>query len=124
MHRSHLYGVGLAFLALLFAGCMALENRFVYHPVRSGEEKLPPQASAKDVYLRLADGRKIVAEGTTEGRILDAPRGDAGFGYDPLFFSTELGMTFGEASPDAKHAVSHRGRAAHSLTQAINSHGR
>lgn len=69
--------------------------------------------------LLLADGRKIVAEGTTEGRILDAPRGDGGFGYDPLFFSTELGMAFGEASPDAKHAVSHRGRAARQLIEGV-----
>ena len=54
---------------------------------------------------------EVVAAGSVEGRILTGPRGRAGFGYDPLFFSDELGMTFGEASREAKDAVSHRGRA-------------
>jgi len=49
--------------------------------------------------------------GETAGRIIDVPRGDDGFGYDPYFLSDELGMTFGEASREAKERVSHRGRA-------------
>ena len=48
---------------------------------------------------------------TTEGSILHAPRGSGGFGYDPLFLSHDLGCTFAEATTEAKHAVSHRGRA-------------
>lgn len=52
-----------------------------------------------------------VFRGTVEGEILTAPRGSAGFGYDPLFYCPELGMTFSEASPEEKHAVSHRGKA-------------
>ena len=48
---------------------------------------------------------------TTRGRILRVPRGDGGFGYDPYFLSDDLGVTFAEAAPSAKHAVSHRGRA-------------
>lgn len=50
-------------------------------------------------------------EGTCEGRILEQPSGTGGFGYDPLFWSLDLGKTFGEASPEEKHRVSHRGRA-------------
>ena len=50
------------------------------------------------------------ARGTVEGRISDAPAGSGGFGYDPIFFSPELGCTLAEAG-DAKAAVSHRGRA-------------
>jgi XTP/dITP diphosphohydrolase len=49
--------------------------------------------------------------GETSGRVLDAPAGDDGFGYDPYFFSDELGMTFGEADRQSKERVSHRGRA-------------
>jgi XTP/dITP diphosphohydrolase len=49
--------------------------------------------------------------GETSGTILAAPRGAGGFGYDPLFLSDDLGITFGEAPPERKHAVSHRGRA-------------
>lgn len=54
-------------------------------------------------------------EGTCTGEILDAPRGEGGFGYDPLFLSDDLGKSFGEAAPDEKHAVSHRGRAFRAL---------
>ncbi|MBI4502919.1 MAG: non-canonical purine NTP pyrophosphatase [Gemmatimonadetes bacterium] len=52
-----------------------------------------------------------VFEGACTGTILQEPRGKGGFGYDPLFLSDELGKSFGEASPEEKHAVSHRGRA-------------
>jgi len=50
-------------------------------------------------------------EGTVEGVILTKPRGSSGFGYDPIFWSPELGMTFAEATPDQKNRVSHRSRA-------------
>lgn len=52
-----------------------------------------------------------IFEGSCNGRILEAPAGTGGFGYDPLFFSDDLGKSFGEATPEEKHAVSHRGRA-------------
>ena len=58
-------------------------------------------------------------EATTEGRIVAEPRGAGGFGYDPLFFSTDLGMTFAEAPPGAKHRVSHRGRAFRALIEVL-----
>ncbi len=64
-------------------------------------------------------GRELVRAGTTEGRIGSAPIGSSGFGYDPLFHSTELGMTFGEATAEAKHSVSHRGRAAAAMMAAM-----
>lgn len=50
-------------------------------------------------------------EGVTEGRIQKVPKGTRGFGYDPIFFSTDLQKTFSEASDDEKAQVSHRGRA-------------
>jgi XTP/dITP diphosphohydrolase len=49
------------------------------------------------------------------GSILDALRGEAGFGYDPLFLSDDLGKTFAEATPQEKDGVSHRGRAFRAL---------
>ena len=55
--------------------------------------------------------RVLSAAGTCEGTILDAPRGTGGFGYDPLFFSPELGMTFAEAGVGPKNFLSHRARA-------------
>ena len=53
----------------------------------------------------------LVAEGACEGVILDAPRGTGGFGYDPLFYSPELGQTFAEAGVGPKSDLSHRARA-------------
>jgi XTP/dITP diphosphohydrolase len=58
------------------------------------------------------DGELLhVARGEAEGILLPEPRGENGFGYDPLFFSPELSKTFAEATPAEKAAVSHRGRA-------------
>ncbi len=50
-------------------------------------------------------------EGTVEGFLISKPRGGAGFGYDPIFFSPELGKSFGEATAVEKDRISHRGRA-------------
>jgi len=60
-----------------------------------------------------------IVEATSDGFILTASRGTGGFGYDPLFFSPELQMSFGEAPPAAKHRVSHRGRAFRALIEVL-----
>jgi XTP/dITP diphosphohydrolase len=66
------------------------------------------------------DGRVThIARGEVEGVILREPRGSAGFGYDPLFFVPELGVTFAEISPEQKGAYSHRGRAFQNLLQQL-----
>ena len=57
------------------------------------------------------DGKVISARGEAHGMILREKRGDDGFGYDPVFYSTDLNKTFAEALPDEKNKVSHRGRA-------------
>ncbi|MDQ2678400.1 MAG: non-canonical purine NTP pyrophosphatase, partial [Actinomycetota bacterium] len=68
------------------------------------------------IVLQRPDGTELVADGSVEGRIIDAPRGESGFGYDPVFVPTEgNGRTFAEMSADEKHAISHRGRALRSL---------
>ncbi len=56
-------------------------------------------------------GRERVVEGVVEGRIIAAPRGAGGFGYDPLFFYAPFGKTFGEVAHKEKDRVSHRGKA-------------
>lgn len=70
-------------------------------------------------FLSVPSAVPEIVEATCEGFVLDAPRGDGGFGYDPLFFSTELQMTFGEAPAGAKHRVSHRGRAFRALIEVL-----
>jgi len=71
--------------------------------------------------LALARGGKTLAtfEGTIEGRLLDAPRGENGFGYDPLFFHPESGCTTAELTTEAKQRVSHRGKAIAAFLEAL-----
>jgi len=72
-------------------------------------------------YLPAPGAAPEIFEGSCGGTILEAPRGDQGFGYDPLFLSDELGKTFGEAADDEKDQVSHRGRAFRSLIERLGS---
>ena len=67
----------------------------------------------------LPDGREIVVEGRVDGVIADAPRGSAGFGYDPLFVPEGDSRTVAELTPDEKDVVSHRGRASRALAAAL-----
>ena len=72
--------------------------------------------------LALADplGRIILTtRDSVEGRILREPRGDNGFGYDPLFLVPELGKTTAELPPEQKHAISHRGKALRRMRELI-----
>ena len=62
-------------------------------------------------YVENATAAPRAFEGSCTGAILTAPAGTNGFGYDPLFLSDDLGVSFGEAHPRAKDDVSHRGRA-------------
>jgi XTP/dITP diphosphohydrolase len=59
--------------------------------------------------------------GSVEGRILDAPRGSEGFGYDPLFYYEAFGCTFGEATHEQKMQVSHRGQALRAMFTFLDS---
>lgn len=62
------------------------------------------------------DGHCDVFEGTVSGSLVWPPRGDQGFGYDPIFVPEGGSQTFGEMDPDAKHAISHRADAFNKLT--------
>lgn len=63
----------------------------------------------------LADGRECRGEGVLEGRIIDAPRGAQGFGYDPVFVPAGGRRTLAEMGADEKNAISHRALAARDL---------
>ena len=67
----------------------------------------------------IADPDTVLArgEGACEGRITETPSGNSGFGYDPYFFSKDLGKTFAEALPAEKNRVSHRTRALKALRE-------
>ena len=71
--------------------------------------------------LALADGDRILyqSRGAIEGVIADGPRGDGGFGYDPIFFSPPHGRTLAELTEDEKTQVSHRGQAFRRFREAL-----
>ncbi|MCB1838054.1 MAG: RdgB/HAM1 family non-canonical purine NTP pyrophosphatase [Alcanivoracaceae bacterium] len=76
------------------------------------EEKRTARYHAVLVLMRHADDpTPLIAHGSWEGKIILAPRGSNGFGYDPHFFVPELNLTAAELSADEKHARSHRGKA-------------
>ena len=63
------------------------------------------------IALATPDGTVQTAEGTCEGRILTAPRGEGGFGYDPIFYLPDQGCTMAELPMEEKNRISHRARA-------------
>lgn len=65
------------------------------------------------------DPQPLVAEGKWRGEILREPRGDGGFGYDPLFLDPTLGKTGAELSQEQKNRVSHRGKALAALVDVL-----
>ena len=65
------------------------------------------------------NGERLIGEGAVLGRITEAPRGDHGFGYDPVFEVSETGRTFAEMATDQKNAISHRSRAARALAEQL-----
>lgn len=71
------------------------------------------------VVLASPQGREVMAEGRLEGTIVHAPRGDFGFGYDPVFEVS--GRTLGEMTTAEKNQLSHRARALQSLTRELGS---
>ena len=72
------------------------------------------------VYLRHTDDpTPIICQGTWEGRILNAQHGDAGFGYDPLFYVVDEGCSAAELAAEHKNELSHRGQALRCLLAAI-----
>ena len=70
-----------------------------------------------------ADGNERLFEGRCEGTLITEPRGTGGFGYDPIFVPVDTGpddqRTMAELEPDEKHTISHRGRAARALAEAL-----
>jgi XTP/dITP diphosphohydrolase len=72
------------------------------------------------VYLRHArDPTPLICQGTWEGRILHAPQGDNGFGYDPVFYVVEQGCSSAQLDAPVKNLLSHRGQALRKLIAAL-----
>jgi XTP/dITP diphosphohydrolase len=77
------------------------------------------KATFKTVIALIYKGREAIIEGKVDGRIIDAPRGQYGFGYDPIFYVDEIGKTLAELSLEEKNKVSHRANALKKLKEYI-----
>lgn len=74
------------------------------------------------VYLRhTSDPVPVIAQGSWEGRILQAPQGEGGFGYDPVFYVPERGCSAAELSAEDKNTLSHRGKALRQMLDFLTS---
>lgn len=72
------------------------------------------------VYLRhAADPTPLICQGTWEGRILETPRGEGGFGYDPVFYVPSHGLSAAQLDPRVKNDLSHRGQALRRMRQLL-----
>ncbi len=69
------------------------------------------------------DGEKIAVRGECPGRILEAPAGDAGFGYDPVFAPEGYDASFGQLGQEVKNTLSHRARALAALRERLKERG-
>ncbi|MGH9657662.1 MAG: non-canonical purine NTP pyrophosphatase, partial [Bryobacteraceae bacterium] len=101
-----------------FAGDCASDednNQLLLEKLRGVEDRRARYVSV----IALAEAGRLVRTfcGSVEGRITREPRGANGFGYDPCFFYPPFGCTFGEAPPEKKLEVSHRGRAVEAMTR-------
>ena len=74
-------------------------------------------------YLGAADAEPVLARGTWRGSILEARRGEGGFGYDPVFLDPASGLSAAELDPADKNARSHRGQALRSLVRQLGMAG-
>ena len=117
--RSTRYATDAGFLKDQFTSTDQLNNLYLL----SRLSDVPPNRRGARYRCVLAAARDgaclLTAEGTAEGKILSVPRGDGGFGYDPLFWLPELGKTMAEIDLTTKHHLSHRGRALRALLLGI-----
>jgi len=89
-----------------FGNAMAEVERLLQALGADGERRRASFVCA--LALAWPDGHTEIFEGEVHGRLVWPPRGDRGFGYDPVFLADGQTLTFGEMDPAAKHAISHR----------------
>ncbi|MRX08193.1 RdgB/HAM1 family non-canonical purine NTP pyrophosphatase [Pseudoduganella sp. FT25W] len=109
-----------------------LSARFAGEPksdARNNEKMIAELAKHEDksayyycvlVFVRHADDpQPVIADGRWNGVMIDTPRGNGGFGYDPYFFIPALGKCAAELAPEEKNALSHRGQALRALVEKL-----
>lgn len=95
-------------------------NRYLLSKLENAPEG-QRRARYRCVLAAARDGACLfTGEGTVEGEIMTQPRGEKGFGYDPLFYLPDLGKTMAEIDLETKHSISHRGKALRALLLAMS----
>jgi len=95
-----------------YAGANASDKENIAKLLREMEGKTDRRAAFECVIsIAVPSGPALTYEGRCVGEITTEPRGESGFGYDPVFYSPEYGKTFAELSSQEKNRVSHRGKA-------------
>ena len=88
-----------------------IKNADLLRRMEGVEEKLRTARFVCAIAAIMPDGEVLTTLGTIEGRIGYEPKGENGFGYDPIFYLPEYGCTSAELTEEEKNAISHRGRA-------------
>lgn len=88
-----------------------IKNKAILEALRDVKGKDRSARFVCAIAAAFPDGEIITTRGTIEGIIADEPAGDNGFGYDPIVYVPEYGMTTGQMKPEQKNEISHRGKA-------------
>lgn len=97
-------------------------ERYRYLLSKLGDEKMRTARFVSCICCTFPDGAVLRARGECEGDILLAPRGENGFGYDPVFRPKGYACSMAELTPDEKNAISHRGKALQKFMTVLKEH--
>lgn len=96
------------------------KNNYIIEKLKNAKDEERSARFVCVISLVLPDGREFVKKGVMEGRIAYEIKGENGFGYDPIFYLPEYGMTSAELSGEEKNKISHRGKALRAMKELIS----
>ena len=96
------------------------KNNYIIEKLKNAKDEERSARFVCVISLVLPDGREFIKKGVMEGRIAYEIKGENGFGYDPVFYLPEYGMTSAELSGEEKNKISHRGKALGAMKELIS----
>ena len=96
-----------------------IKNQAIIDRLADAKEEERTARFVSAIAAVLPDGSELVTEGTVEGLIAHEPAGNGGFGYDPIFYLPEYGVTSAEIPIEKKNEISHRGKALEAMKKAL-----
>lgn len=97
----------------------SVKNQAIIDQLKGVEEEERSARFVCAIAAAFPDGKILTARADVEGRIAHEPKGDKGFGYDPIFYLAEYDKTTAELTPEEKNEISHRGKALTAIKQAL-----